>query len=146
MPEAVYTMNDPVLNATIDDAINWGDMICRYTPSNYANYNSIVTSCCDEVETEESNEDALDIFIGTGFNNIVRYARDHKYEFEEFKDEYERLRALWTSYCIINNFTCEHRKYIPSLKHIYLIIGQNNNMSYDDFVVYMGALFNWRLR
>ena len=147
MPEEVYTMNDPVLNETLDDAITLNDMLCRmYIPSNYESYSRIVTSCRDEVETEESNEDALDIFIGTGFNNIVRYARDHKYEFEEFKDEYERLRALWTSYCIINNFTCEHRKYIPSLKHIYLIIGQNNNMSYDDFVVYMGALFNWRLR
>ena len=152
MPEGVYTIQDPVsdrtFELTIDDVTTWDGILHRmYTPSsNYESYNSIVTSCRDEVETEESNEDALDIFIGTGFNNIARYARDHKFEFEEFKDEYERLRALWTSYCIINNFTCEHRKYIPSLKHIYLIIGQNNNMSYDDFVVYMGALFNWRLR
>ena len=123
MPEEVYTIQDPVsdrvfelapdraLELAIDDAIDYSDMMYRiYTPSNYESYNRIVSSCRDEVETEESNEDALDIFIGTGFNNIVRYARDHKFEFEEFKDEYERLRALWTSYCIINNFTCEHRK------------------------------------
>lgn len=158
LPEEVYTLQDPVLDRTfeitLDDITSYNDMLMNriVTPCDY-NYistrptvSNYISMSPDEVETEESNEDALDVFIGTGFNNIVRYARDHKFEFEEFKDEYERLRALWTSYCIINNFTCEHRKYIPSLKHIYLIIGQNNNMSYDDFVVYMGALFNWRLR
>lgn len=148
MPNGIYTILDDIAvnyNTTfpswfpIATSGNYDDLIDRPNLATVATNDSYV-------ETEESNEDALDIFIGTGFNNIVRYARDHKFEFEEFKDEYERLRALWTSYCIINNFTCEHRKYIPSLKHIYLIIGQNNNMSYDDFVVYMGALFNWRLR
>lgn len=144
----------PGLNVSLDDVnVSLDEMLCRiYAPSvtpieSYGNYDSVTALWPqDEAETEESSEEALDIFIGTGFNNIVNYAMNHKYEFEESKDEYERLRALWTSYCIINNFTCEHRKYIPSLKHIYLTIGQCNNMSYDDFVVYMGALFNWRLR